>query len=92
MRTVIPIKSISRAKDFANTDGWERMSTLVEPLLSEMVKYYEALGYEVEVRDRQITDGACSTCFDDAKALGKVFGTLYTRRSTKNRPDDELFD
>ena len=92
MRTVIPIKQVNKPESGRNTDGWERMSTLVEPLLSEMVKYYEALGYEVEVRDRQQADGACSTCFDDAEAMGRVFGTLYTRRSTKDRQDNELFD
>lgn len=92
MRTVIPIKQIGKPEAHKDHDGWERMSTLVEPLLSEMVKYYEALGYEVEVRDRQQSDGACNTCFDDADAMGRVFGTLYTRRSTKDRQDNELFD
>ena len=94
MRTVIPIVP-AKAEPVAApaTDGWERLSTLSEPRLSEMAENYRALGYEVDVRDVQRTDPGtgCGTCFDAGKEMGQVFGTLYVRRSAAKQ-DNELFD
>lgn len=91
MRKVIPI-----AIDKTNTppaDGWERLSTLSEPRLSEMAENYRALGYEVDVRDVQTVAGdGCNSCFDAARELGHVFGTLFVRRRPGTGGDNELFD
>ena len=52
-------------------DGWERLSTLSEPRLSEMAENYRALGYEVDVRDVQQANGdGCNTCFDAGREIG----------------------
>lgn len=74
-------------------DGWERLSTLSEPRLSEMAENYRALGYEVDVRDVQQANGdGCNTCFDAGREIGQVFGTLYVRRKDAAAQGDELFD
>jgi hypothetical protein len=94
MRTVIPIAVVkAEPAPSAEPDGWARLSTLSEPRLSEMAENYRALGYEVDVRDIQRTDGAggCNTCFEAGKEIGQVFGTLYVRRRPDARQDDELF-
>ena len=92
MRTIIPIKKVDTPDPtVAVSDGWERLSTLSEPRLSEMVENYKALGYEVEVRDIQRTEGSCNTCFDAGSEMGQVFGTLFIRKSDA-KPDNELFD
>jgi hypothetical protein len=89
MRTVIPIAA---ARPTAGADdGWQRLSTLSEPRLSEMAENYRQLGHEVEVRDVKNADGGCNTCFDAGREIGQVFGTLYVRR-TKAPSDDPLFD
>jgi len=94
-RTVIPIAPV-KAKPAAppEQDGWRPLSTLSEPRLSEMAQNYRALGYEVEVRDVQRSDGAsdCNTCFDAGRQIGQVFGTLYVRRAPGATPEKELFD
>ncbi|MDO8438645.1 MAG: hypothetical protein Q7S67_00190 [Telluria sp.] len=92
MRTVIPIKQVETQEYGKDADGWERLSTLSEPRLSEMVENYKALGYEVEVRDRQRAEGGCNTCFDAGDEMGQVFGTLFIRRTDGARQDNELFD
>ncbi|SPE21112.1 conserved hypothetical protein [Burkholderiales bacterium] len=93
MRTVIPIAVVkAEPAACAEQDGWARLSTLSEPRLSEMAENYRALGYEVDVRDVQRTDGGCNTCFDAGKEMGQVFGTLYVRRRPGTAPDKELFD
>ena len=92
MRTIIPIKRAQTQEPGKGDDGWERLSTLSEPRLSEMVENYKALGYEVEVRDRQRSDAGCNTCFDAGGEMGQVFGTLFIRRGNAARQDNELFD
>ena len=92
MRPVIPIKQVQTPEFGKDADGWERLSTLSEPRLSEMAENYKALGYEVEVRDRQRTAGGCNTCFDAGDEMGQVFGTLFIRRTAAVSRDDDLFD
>lgn len=93
MHTVIPIKQVETAPEYGkDADGWERLSTLSEPRLSEMAENYKALGYEVEVRDIQRIEDGCNTCFDAGSEMGQVFGTLFIRRTDAVRRDDELFD
>lgn len=92
---VIPIQKVespSCGSGDAAADGWQPLSTLSEPRLSEMVENYKALGYEVEVRDIQRTEGSCNTCFDAGSEMGQVFGTLYVRRSADKAQDNELFE
>ena len=93
MRTVIPIVP-AKAEPVAapESDGWDRLSTLSEPRLSEMAENYKALGYEVDIRDVQRTEGGCNTCIDAGQEMGQVFGTLYVRRRTGAGQDNELFD
>ncbi|MDD5249502.1 MAG: hypothetical protein PHY45_10980 [Rhodocyclaceae bacterium] len=92
MRAVIPIKQMETQEYGKGADGWERLSTLSEPRLSEMAENYKTLGYEVEVRDIQRTEGSCNTCFDAGSEMGQVFGTLFIRRGAGTRQDEELFD
>ena len=81
MRTVIPIKPVEAQEFGKDAGGWERMSTLAEPRLSEMAENYRALGLEVEVRDVSLSEGDCNVCFDAGSAIGQVFGTLFVRRT-----------
>jgi hypothetical protein len=89
MRTIFPIAVAKPTA--ADGDGWQRLSTLSEPRLSEMAENYRQLGYQVEVRDVKNTDGGCNTCFDAGREIGQVFGTLYVKR-TSTGIDDPLFD
>jgi hypothetical protein len=46
------------------SEGWIRQSTIGEPRLSEMVRTYERLGYEVRIeanQDSAANDSACSS-------------------------------
>lgn len=92
MRPVIPIKQVGTQEAGKDAGGWERVSTLSEPLLTKMVENYKALGYEVEVREMQRAEGGCNTCFDAGAEIGQAFGTLFVRRAAAEREDDELFD
>ena len=97
-RKVIPIVAGGSAGGGCATpgpaaDGWELLSTLSEPRLSEMAENYRGLGYEVDIRDVQKVNGdGCNTCFDAGREIGQVFGTLYVRRKAAAPQDDELFD
>ncbi len=93
MRTVIPIKLVGSQDLDREADGWERVSTLAEPLLVKMVNTYRALGYEIDIRDMQRNPGTCTTCFDAGGKMGEVFGTLFVRRAASAaREDDQFFD
>ncbi|MDO8706592.1 MAG: hypothetical protein Q7J84_16775 [Sulfuricaulis sp.] len=93
MRIVIPIKPVSVQKFGREAGGWERVSTLSEPLLTKMIDNYKVLGYEVDVRDVQRSESSCTSCFDAGSALGEVFGTLFVRHAAAAaREDDGLFD
>jgi hypothetical protein len=58
-------------------EGWERRSVLSEPRLSEAVKEYEDLGFEVHLEPVQSGDPetGCDACFpaDDTSRI------IYTR-------------
>ena len=92
MRTVIPIKQVETREFGKDAGGWERMSTLAEPRLSEMAENYRTLGFEVEVRDMPRCEGDCNACFEAGSAIGQVFGPLFIRRTSAARQDNELFD
>jgi len=91
---VIPIAVRGAVRSPAATSGgWERLTTLAEPRLSEMAQNYRALGYEVEIRQVQKTKASdCTTCLDEGQAMGRVYGTLYIRRNKDAATDDELFE
>ena len=92
-RKVIPIAAGEGTRSAPVGDGWERLSTLSEPRLSEMAENYRALGYEVDIRDvQQVNGDGCNTCFDAGKEMGQSFGTLYVRRQDSGTASDELFD
>jgi len=90
-RKVIPI-AVGRAAPAAD-DGWQRLSTLAEPRLTEMAQNYRALGYQVEIREVQKSQSSnCTTCFESGQSMGRVYGTLYIRRAGNERADNELFE
>ena len=89
VRRVIPIVPAGQTQD----DGWQRLSTLSEPRLSEMAQNYRELGYEVEIRGLPPRCGdECTSCLDAGEAMGQVLGTLYVRRRADAPATDELFD
>ena len=92
-RKVIPIAAGAGTRSAPVGDGWEQLSTLSEPRLSEMAENYRALGHEVDIRDvQQVNGDGCNTCFDSGKEMGQTFGTLYVRRRNDGPAGDELFD
>lgn len=93
MKTVIPIKQVNTKPAVAEPgDGWRPLSTLSEPRLSEMAANYKSLGYEVDIRDIQRSEGGCNTCFDAGQEIGQVFGTLWVRKLDDAQGNDELFE
>ena len=90
-RKVIPI-AVSLGAPTPD-EGWQRLTTLAEPRLSEMAQNYRALGYEVQIREVQKTQATdCTTCLDAGEALGRVYGTLYVRRAENGPAGEELFE
>lgn len=63
--------------------GWHKQFMADEPRLSEMVKEYRDLGFEVhleEVDPQACADsGECTTCFQSPEAAGR-FKIIFTRR------------
>lgn len=57
-----------------------------------MAENYRAIGYEVEVREIQRTADSCYACFDDSRAAGQAFGTLFIRRTAASRQADPSHD
>ena len=71
--------------------GWQRQTTIDEPRLSELVKEYQVVGFEIhlETFDRSAKgEGVCNICFNDAE-VAKRFKTIYTRPVKTNQ--DDLF-
>jgi hypothetical protein len=93
-RRVIPIaqaKAVS-PEDALLRDGWKRQTTIGEPRLSEIVKNYQAMGFEVHVEEFKAEGEGCNTCFDAGQEMGMRYGTVYVRKSADAAPDDELFE
>jgi len=59
-------------------EGWEKRSTTDEPRLSELVKTYEELGFEVLLVpfDPDVEPG-CSECM---RISPQQYRTIYTRK------------
>jgi hypothetical protein len=59
-------------------EGWEKRSTIDEPRLSELVKTYEELGFEVLlVPFDPDEEPGCSECM---KISPQQYQTIYTRK------------
>ncbi len=72
-----PEKS-TRGADTLEAEGWERRSVLDEPRLSEAVRLYEELGFEVKLIDPDPADcDGCTTCFEGDQA-GRL-RVVYTK-------------
>ncbi|MDP2726660.1 MAG: hypothetical protein Q8P59_03880 [Dehalococcoidia bacterium] len=59
-------------------DGWHKKFTAAEPKLSEYVKLYEEMGFEVRVEPvtREELGQDCSSCL---MAACDMYRTIYTR-------------
>jgi hypothetical protein len=96
-RRVIPIaqaKAVS-PEDALLRDGWKRQTTIGEPRLSEIVRNYKAMGFEVHVEEFKAEGEGCNTCFDAGQEMGFSYGTVYVRKSADAggaADDSELFE
>jgi hypothetical protein len=95
-KKMIPIKlaGATREEDVEDRllrEGWKRLTTIGEPRLSEIAEAYRGMGFEVHVESYKTEGDGCTTCLDTDQEMGKVIGTVYTRRSTKPQQEDELF-
>lgn len=71
--------------------GWKRLTTIGEPRLSEIAEAYRGMGFEVHVESYKSDADGCTTCLDADQEMGKVIGTVYTRRAAQPPKEDELF-
>lgn len=98
-RKTIPIKLASSPAAAQDDDvemrllreGWKRLTTIGEPRLSEIAEAYRGMGFKVHVERYRSEGDGCTSCLDADDEMGKVIGTVYTRRSAKPVQDDELF-
>ena len=93
-RIVIPIvqaRAVS-PEDALQKDGWVRQTTIGEPRLSEIVKNYQAMGFEVHVEEFKSEGEGCNTCFDAGQEMGMSYGTVYVRKREGAAAEDELFE
>jgi len=59
-------------------EGWEKRSTIDEPRLSELIKTYEELGFELLlVPFNPDQEPGCSECM---KISPQQYHTIYTRK------------
>lgn len=96
-KKTIPIKlagATSREEDVEDRllrAGWKRLTTIGEPRLSEIAEAYRGMGFEVHVESYKTEGDGCTSCLDADQEMGKVIGTVYTRRAAVVQKDDELF-
>jgi len=58
-------------------EGWEKRFTTDEPRLSEMVKQYKELGFEVLLEPVDTNSEECISCIT---AFSDRYKTIYTRQ------------
>ncbi|HAP93414.1 MAG TPA: hypothetical protein DCM26_02165 [Desulfotomaculum sp.] len=60
-------------------EGWTKKFTAREPQLSEYVKMYESLGFEVYLQSLEVDEKGdqCRECF---KTGGDQYKAIYTRK------------
>ncbi|MBK8758849.1 MAG: hypothetical protein IPM03_00015 [Sulfuritalea sp.] len=93
-KRVIPIaqaKTVS-PEDALLRDGWKRQTTIGEPRLSEIVKNYQTMGFEVHVEEYKVEGMVATPVSTPARKWGMSYGTVYVRKSADAAPDDELFE
>jgi hypothetical protein len=93
-KRVIPIaqaKTVS-PEDALLRDGWKRQTTIGEPRLSEIVKNYKAMGFEVHVEEYKVGRRGLQHLLRRRPGNGMSYGTVYVRKSAGAGPDDELFE
>lgn len=75
--------------DHVDLVGWERQTTTDEPRLSELVKLYEELGFQVMLRpiSRDELGQECQECY---LAEPERFRTIYTRKGNDTIPGEGL--
>ncbi len=61
-------------------EGWEKRFTIDEPRLSEMVKQYQEIGFEVLVDPVDALSEECTTCITNSIDR---YRTIYTRRKKR---------
>ncbi len=59
--------------------GWERQTTTDEPRLTELVEFYEEIGFEVLLRPVVPTESG-QECSDCMMAEPERYRTIYTRQ------------
>ena len=69
----------SDAEDFDLT-GWERQTTTDEPRLTELVEFYEEIGFEVLLRPAR-PEELGQDCTECMRADPDRFRTIYTRKA-----------
>jgi hypothetical protein len=57
-------------------EGWEKRFTADEPRLSEMVRQYEEIGFEVLLEPVDSSSEECTSCIT---AFPERYKTIYTR-------------
>ncbi|TET33548.1 MAG: hypothetical protein E3J72_16435 [Planctomycetota bacterium] len=61
------------------TEGWERMTTMDEPRLSELVEEYKELGFEVHLEPLHPDEETdCTTCMEEEP---EKYKTIYVRKN-----------
>ena len=95
-KKTIPIKLASanqeeEVEDRLVRQGWKRLTTIGEPRLSEIAEAYRGMGFEVHVESYKTEGDGCTSCLDADQEMGKVIGTVFTRRAAKPQQEDELF-
>jgi hypothetical protein len=59
-------------------EGWQKQTTYDDPRLSEMVKMYKEIGFEVHLEPFNAeNESGCSGCM---QLMPDLFKTIYTRR------------
>lgn len=67
---------MTREDQLAKT-GWKKQASYDEPRLSEMVKLYEEIGFEIHLESFFINGG--SECTECMKKSPEKYKTVYTR-------------
>jgi hypothetical protein len=84
-------KNEDEAEERLVAQGWKRLTTIGEPRLSEIAEAYRGMGFEVHVETYRSEGDGCNTCLDADQEMGKIIGTVYTRRAAGPAKEDELF-
>lgn len=73
-------RAVEKREGAVDVTGWQRMTTIDEPRLSELVELYRELGFEVLLRPVSREELA-EDCLDCYLAQPERFRTIYVRRA-----------